>query len=65
MNMTRKIADAIIEHIEELSREDQTDSLRKVILSFKKSNEKTEVLKKLRERKKDISDMAYGRREMP
>jgi hypothetical protein len=65
MKMTNAFANALIVHIEELSREEQVDSLRNAIRPFKVNVAKLQVRKALSERKADISDMRESHREMP
>ena len=63
--MTNRLADALVNHIEGLSRESQVDSLRSVLSLFKVNNAKFRVLKALKKCKADISDMAESYRAMP
>jgi hypothetical protein len=65
MKITNRLADAFIEHINELSREEQADSLRAAMGSFKFNKAKFRVLDALRKRKDDISDMKESYRAMP
>jgi hypothetical protein len=65
MIMTNGFADALIEHIEGLSREEQIDSLRTAIRPFVVNAAKFRVKKALNKRKAYISDMKDSYREMP
>ena len=65
MKMTSKLVEAFIDHIGELSRKSQADSLRSVLRSFEPSKEREKVQKVLRKREEDISDMTESYRAMP